>query len=181
MSFAALALMFATLPAVGVRDNWVPYPDGRPGGCYSTPSGLMYSCSRTPKARERGLGDAPAVDGEPGDTAAELREVRRELEALKQRQAELDAQRAAEDARRAAEEAEREAAARPAREAEQRDLDAAMQAYNAIEGAKDSARLRELEAKTEACRKTLEARGYRIMGPGACRAPDASYVNCPEC
>jgi chromosome segregation ATPase len=181
MSLAALALMFTTLPAVGVRDNWVPYPDGRPGGCYSTPSGLMYSCSRSPKAREGEADDPPAIGTDVVDPVAELREVRRELEALKQRQAELDALRAAEDARRAAEEAEREAAARPQREAEQRDLDAAMQAYQAIEGAKDSARLRELEAKTEACRKTLEARGYRIMGPGACRAPDASYVNCPEC
>lgn len=181
MSFAALALMFATTPAVGVRDNWVPYSDGRPGGCYSTPSGLMYSCSRKPKEREGDGQVTPAVGGEPVDPATELHEVRRELEALKQRQAELDAQRAAEDARRAAEAAEREAATRPQREAEQRDHDAAMQAWQAIEGAKDSARLRELEAKTEACRKTLEARGYRIMGPGACRAPDASYVNCPEC
>jgi hypothetical protein len=160
----SLVLLFA--PAVAV-DEWVPYTDGRPGGCYRSASGLIYGCTPPPRT-------ASEPDVTPVDTAAELREVRRELEALKLRQA-------AEDARRAREEAERRATDRAQRQSEQRDYDAAMEAYNAIEAAKDSQRLRELGEKTEVCRKALEARGYQIVGPGACRAPDASYVNCPDC
>jgi len=52
---------------------------------------------------------------------------------------------------------------------------------NAIESAKDSVHLQQLGAKTEACRAKLEARGYKVMGPGACKAQDGVYLNCPEC
>lgn len=166
---AALLLLVPAAPV----DDWVPYDDGRPGGCYRTASGLLYSCSRTPREP---LEAEPALDAttDPADTAAELRAVRRELDALKRRQAE-------EDARRAREASERLRDEQAAKDAEQRDIDAAMAAYNAIEAAKDSARLRLLDEKTQACRATLEKRGYRVVGPGACRASDGTYVNCPDC
>ena len=165
--FVALLI---SAPAAAV-DDWVPYDDGRIGGCYRTASGVLYSCSRAPRT----VDETPATtEGDPIDAAVELRAVRRELEALKQRQAD-------EDARREREESERTRGERSAKDAEQRDHAAAMAAYNAIEAAKDSERLRSLDAKTQACRITLEKRGYRIVGPGACQAPDASYVNCPDC
>lgn len=166
LTLATALLLLA--PAAPV-DDWVPYDDGRPGGCYRTASGQLYSCSRTPR---KVVEAAPGA--EPADAAAELRAVRRELEALKQRQAE-------EDARRAREAAELARSEQAAKDAEQRDFAAAMEAYNAIEAAKDSERLRQLDEKTQACRPALEQRGYRIIAPGACRAPDGSYVNCPDC
>lgn len=172
----ALGLIVSAAPA----DDWVPFEDGRPGGCYQTASGLKYNCSRPSRAETKAKAEAEAAAAiaaaqvEAADPVAELREVRRELEALKRRQAE-------EDAARARAQAERDAAEASVKEAERRDEQAAMAAYNAIEAAIDSQRLRELDARTQACRASLEARGYRIVGPGACRAPDASYVNCPDC
>jgi hypothetical protein len=166
----ALGLIVAAAPA----DDWVPFEDGRPGGCYQTASGLKYNCPRPSRAEVKAKAEADAAQVEAVDPVAELREVRRELDALKRRQAE-------EDAARARAQAEREAAEASVKEAERRDEQAAMAAYNAIEAAIDSQRLRELDARTQACRASLEARGYRIVGPGACRAPDASYVNCPDC
>ena len=175
-----VAALLLAAPAVGV-DDWVPYEDGRPGGCYRTASGLLYSCSRPSRAETKAAAEAaaqvPAViedEAAPADAASELRAVRRELEALKLRQD-------VEDARRASEMAERDQVERAAKDAEQRDLDAAMTAHNEIEGAKDSERLRLLDEKTQACRGALEKRGFRIVGPGACQAPDETYVNCPEC
>ena len=54
-------------------------------------------------------------------------------------------------------------------------------AYNAIEAAKDSENLKRLQERTEACRKPLEAKGYVIVGPGACKSPSGVYENCPDC
>jgi hypothetical protein len=173
LSLAAALLLI--LPAASV-DDWVPYEDGRPGGCYRTASGLIYNCSRPPRAEVEAAkkAAAEAAAAPAADPVAELREVRKELEALKRRQA-------ADDAVRAHAEAERLAAEDVVTAAARRDEEAAMAAYNAIEAAMDSKRLRELDARTQACRPSLEKRGYRIVGPGACHAPDGSYVNCPDC
>jgi hypothetical protein len=163
-------LVFATA-AVSV-DEFVPYNDGRLGGCYKTAGGQLYNCTRdaAPTRRERTTAEAD----EAQQTRDELQALRAELEALKQKQAE-------EEERRALARERREQALLQAEASEQADEDAAMSAYNAIEAAKDSERLRLLQEKTEACRPTLEKRGFRIVGPGACRAPDGAYVNCPEC
>lgn len=166
-----LLLLSSPLSARERVDDWVPYNDGRLGGCYRTVGGRLYGC--TPQRRPA----APPVA--PADAAAtmdndELATVKLELEALKQRQAD-------EDARRAMERAELDAVANAATAAEQQDIDAALAAYNAIESAKDAQRMRELERRTEACRATIEAKGFRIVAPGACHGPDDSYTNCPEC
>jgi hypothetical protein len=175
-SWSIALVLSASLLQVQVVDEWVPYPDGRPGGCYRTERGQLYSCTPPPQQEAPPVAATPseAQQQELLDTKQELAEVRRELEKLKLRQAE-------DDARRAQEIAEREAAELAAREAEQREQDAAMQAFTEIEIAKDDVRRRELELRTETCRKPLEQRGYRIVGPGACRTRDGSYVNCPDC
>lgn len=165
----ALVAQAPVAMAVSV-DEWVPYTDGRAGGCYRSERGELYNCTR---AKD----DAPApqdLDDPLAQTRAQLAEVQRELDALKQRQA-------AEDEALASARAEVDAAARAERELEQREIDAAKQAYNEVEAAMDSLRRQALQEKTEACRATLEKRGFRIVGPGACRAPDGSYVNCPDC
>ena len=171
MQVLALTLWLASVAPV---DEWVLHSDGRVGGCYRTESGQLYSCTPQPDAVVAPADPSGAASIPEADTREELRVVRRELEQLKLRQAE-------DDARRLREQTELDRAEREEQSAEQRDLDAAMEAYNAIEAAKDSLRLRELDAKTEACRKKLEARGYRIVGPGACKAPDGVFMNCPEC
>lgn len=185
LSLALLLLCFA-LPARAV-DEFVPHADGRPGGCYRSPQGQLYGCVGAPVRNARDAdadADAKADDEEgaaatdPASSEVATREevaaLRAELELLKRQQAEDDARRARALARRA--EAERAEQA-----AEQAEIDAAMAAYNAIEAAKDSERLRTLERKTESCRQALERKGYAIVGPGACKAPDGSYVNCPDC
>ena len=166
-----LALLTVATAAAAV-DEFVPFNDGRLGGCYKTAGGQLYNCTRdaAPTRREQTTADADEVQ----QTRDELQALRAELEQLKRRQAE-------EDARRALARQRREQALLEAEAAEQADEDAAMQAYNAIEAAKDSERLRQLQEKTEACRASLEKRGFRVVGPGACRAPDGTYVNCPDC
>jgi hypothetical protein len=168
-----ITIALLSIAASAAADEWLPYTDGRVGGCYEDARGELHSCTPQPEA-------AVFPSDEPDPPAAELaaqeqlREVRLELEALKLRQA-------ADDARRAQEDAARLDAERDAKAAEQRDRAAAMQAYNEIEAAMDGERRKALELKTEACRGTIEAKGYRIMAPGACRAPDGTYTNCPEC
>ncbi len=181
----AVAIWFGGAFAATPTDDWVPYTDGRFGGCYRTEAGKLYNCTRKPRqidetitAPEDGEEEPPpAADDEVEATRQQLRAVQRELADLKRRQAEDDARRAHEQrAQAAAEAAEREAQA-----AEQRDIDAAMAAYNAIEGAKDSENLRLLQEKTEKCRASLQAKGFRVVGPGACQSQDGVYLNCPEC
>lgn len=175
MHVFAVALWLASAPMAAPVDEWVLHTDGRVGGCYRTASGQLYGCTPQPEAVV-----APPTDQlvpEPTleqDTREELLAVKLELEQLKLRQAE-------DDARRAREQAERESVENAVKSAEQRDNDAAMAAWNAIESAKDSVHLRQLGEKTEACRNKLEAKGYKIMGPGACKSPDGVYLNCPEC
>ena len=179
-------LLLCSAAGVQAVDDFVPHADGRPGGCYRSAKGQLYGCVEAPRRATRNAGQEAEQQADDDDedaaeplsveeaTRAEVLALRAELELLKAQQAEDDARRAQADALRS--EAERAAQA-----AEQADVDAAMAAYNAIEAAKDSVRLRELDRKTEGCRRTLEQRGYTVVGPGACRAPDASYVNCPEC
>jgi hypothetical protein len=165
-----ILLAFAT--AAAAVDEFVPYNDGRLGGCYKTEGGQLYNCTRDAAPARRGETTADADEAQ--HTREELQALRAELEQLKRKQAEAEARRALARQRREQTLLEAEAA-------ERADEDAAMQAFNAIEAAKDSERLRQLQEKTEACRASLEKRGFRIVGPGACRAPDESYVNCPEC
>jgi hypothetical protein len=160
-------------------DEFVPYTDGRLGGCYKTPAGKLYNCSRAPRRIDETVlapekPEAPAPKAEDTDAREELERMRLELEELKRRQA-------ADDARREVERLDAERIEREARAARQRDEDAAMAAYNAIEAAKDSENLKRLEEKTEACRAQLEAQGYSIVGPGACKSPSGVYENCPDC
>lgn len=174
-----ILLVPAAAMAEAPLDEFVPYTDGRLGGCYRTPAGKLYNCSREPRRIDETVlapepGTVAPTGNEDPDAREELRRVRLELEELKRRQAADDARR--EVARLDAERAQREAHA-----AEQRDIDAAMAAYNAIEAAKDSENLKRLQEKTEACRKPLEARGYSIVGPGACKSPSGAYENCPDC
>jgi CO/xanthine dehydrogenase Mo-binding subunit len=176
--FAAL-LGLASMAEAPV-DEFVPFTDGRFGGCYKDGNGRLYSCTRPPRKI-----DETSVQPEDASTAGddslseegareELRRVRLELEELKRRMA-------LEDARRESERLERESVARAASAGEQRDIDAAMAAYNAIEAAKDSQNLKRLQQKTEACRARLEAKGYTLLGPGACKSPTGVYENCPDC
>jgi uncharacterized protein YceH (UPF0502 family) len=183
-----LLLLLLAPPAMAI-DEFVPFTDGRLGGCYRTDGGELYNCTRNPgragsekhdkypdkdaatPAADAGI-DPATADGVA--TRAEIEALRRELEALRQERDE-------ELAVRAAAREKREEVRRAAQAEVQAEEDAAMAAYNAIEGAKDSARLEQLQQQTEACRRTLEKRGYRIVGAGACRAPDGSYVNCPAC
>jgi hypothetical protein len=175
-----------SFPAAAV-DEFVPHQDGRTGGCYRSANGQLYNCVELP-ATAADPAAAPARederdeddDGKGDDVAAPL-DPRVELQALRQELEKLKQQQAADDLRRALTRQRREQAARDKDAAEQAELDAAMAAYNAIEAAKDSQRLQQLEQKTQACRAALERKGYRIVGAGACRAPDGSYVNCPEC
>lgn len=161
-------------------DEFVPFTDGRFGGCYKDPNGRLYSCTRPPRKI-----DETSVEPEDAQAAGddslseegareELRRVRLELEELKRRMA-------IEDARRESERRERETAANAVSAEEQRDIDAAMAAYNAIEAAKDSENLKRLQQKSEACRARLEAKGYTLLGPGACKSPAGVYENCPDC
>lgn len=183
-----VSLLLVALPARAV-DQFVPFTDGRLGGCYRTDGGELYNCTRNPgragsEKRDKYPDEAAAKPGADGGTdpatadgvatRAEIEQLRRELEALRQ-------ERDAELAARAAAREQREQVRRAAQAELQAEEDAAMAAYQAIEGAKDSARLEQLQQQTEACRRTLEKRGYRIVGAGACRAPDGSYVNCPAC
>ena len=175
----AVWLGFSALAEAPV-DEFVPYTDGRFGGCYQTSSGQLYGCTRAPrKIDETQVAPeetAPAADSDLSDADAreELRRVRLELEDLKQRVA-------VEEARRASERLERDSASAAVNAAEQRDLDAAMAAYNAIESAKDSQNLKRLQEKNDACRGKLEAKGYTVLGPGACKSPSGVYENCPDC
>lgn len=180
---SALLLLLPSLPASAV-DEFLPYTDGRLGGCYKTEGGQLYNCTRNPP--KAGSRTVKQIDTEKDDdddgvaetdavvTRAEVEALRRELQALKQERAE-------EQALSAAARGRRERTERDAQALAQADEDAAMAAYNAIESAKDSERLEELQRQTEACRRTLEKGGYRIIGAGACRAPDGIYVNCPAC
>lgn len=174
MQVFALALWLASAPMVAPVDEWVMHTDGRVGGCYRTSQGQLYSCTPQPEVVVPPAEQTGAEPTPESDAREELRVVKLELEQLKLRQAE-------DDARRAQEQAERDAIEHATSSAEQRDNDAAMTAYNAIESAKDSVHLQQLGAKTEACRAKLEARGYKVMGPGACKAQDGVYLNCPEC
>jgi len=174
MQVFALAIWLASAPMATPVDEWVMHTDGRVGGCYRTGRGRLYSCTPQPEVvvpPEDQTGPEPTPES---DASEELRVVKLELEQLKLRESE-------DDARREQEQAERDAVERATRSADQRDNDAAMAAYNAIESAKDSVHLQQLGAKTEACRSQLEARGYKIMGPGACKAQNGVYLNCPEC
>ena len=173
MHVLALAVWLAALPTAAPAETWVPHTDGRVGGCYRSDNGWLHNCTPQPGTAEAEAEPAGAPISKE-DARAELRAVKIELERLKQRQAE-------DDARREREQAERDAVANAAKSTEQREIDAAMAGYNAIEAAKDSVRLRELQARTEACRKPLAARGFKVVGPGACQAKDGTYVNCPDC
>ena len=176
-------LGFLLAPAVAMAeaplDEFVPYTDGRLGGCYQTPAGKLYNCSRAPRRIDETVIEPetpppPAFEAEDADAREELKRVRAELEELKRRQA-------ADDARRELERLNAARAEREARAARQREEDAAMAAYNAIEAAKDSENLKRLQEKTEACRAKLEAQGYSVVGPGACKSSGGVYQNCPEC
>ena len=178
-SVFAAWLAVATAGAAPV-DEFVPFTDGRFGGCYKAADGRLYSCTRPPrKIDETRLSpeeaQAQADDSLSEESAREeLRRVRLELEDLKRRMA-------IEEARRESERLERESAANAVSVEEQRDIDAAMAAYNAIEAAKDSQNLKRLQEKSEACRAKLEAKGYTLLGPGACKSPAGVYENCPDC
>lgn len=176
MSLLALALMLSGGAAqTQVVDEFVPYTDGRPGGCYRSPRGQLYNCTRPPaQSPFPAPVDPQALAQDLADLKEEVALLRAELERATRWQAD-------EDARRAKQASEREAAERAALAAKKREQDEALQLFNEIEAAKDSVRRRELEQRTEACRASLERRGYRVMGPGACRAPDGSFVNCPDC
>lgn len=175
MHVIALAAWLASAPMAAPADEWVLHTDGRLGGCYRTERGQLYGCTPQPDVVVAPLPDQPAAEpSAEQDTREELRAVKLELEQLKQRLSK-------DDARRAQEQAQRATVEDAVKFAEQRDNDAAMEAYNAIESAKDSMHLRTLGEKTEACRKKTEAKGYKVMGPGACKAPDGVYTNCPEC
>lgn len=174
-------LLTLALPAEAPVDEFVPYTDGRFGGCYKTPAGKLYHCTRPPKRIDEAHIEADEDAAPTGDDSLsedgareELRRVRIELEELKRRLA-------IEDARRESERLEQQRSKDALTAAEQRDNDAAMAAYNAIESAKDSINLKRLEEKTNACRKQLEAKGYAIIGPGACKSPSGVYENCPDC
>jgi len=175
MMFAFLLALAA--PAQLPADEFVPYTDGRLGGCYKTPAGELYGCTRPArridetKLAPEAAKDAAASDEDP---ATELARVKAELEELKQRQALDDAQRELQRSERLRER-DRLAAQDAADEA------AAMAAYNAIEAAKDSENLERLQERTEACRGALEKKGYTIVGPGACKSPAGVYENCPDC
>jgi hypothetical protein len=176
--FAAL-LGLASMAEAPV-DEFVPFTDGRFGGCYKDGNGRLYSCTRPPRKIDE-TSVQPEDASAAGDDSLseegareELRRVRLELEEHKRRMA-------LEDARRESERLERESVARAASAGEQRDIDAAMAAYNAIEAAKDSQNLKRLQQKTEACRARLEAKGYTLLGPGACKSPTGVYENCPDC
>lgn len=160
-------------------DEFVPYEDGRLGGCYRTPAGKLYNCTRDAKrinetVRGPDPNAPPVPQAEDADARVELRRVQAELEELKRRQA-------ADDARRQIAELDAARSEREKRAASQADEDAALAAYNAIEAAKDSANLKRLNEKTESCRATLEAKGYVIVAPGACKSPSGDYENCPDC
>lgn len=174
MQVFALTLWLASAPMAAPVDEWVMHTDGRIGGCYRTAQGQLYSCTPQPDVVVPPTDQAGTEPTPASDAREELRVLKLELEQLKLRQAE-------DDARRAQEQAERDAIDHATRSAQQRDNDAAMAAYNAIESAKDSVHLQQLGEKTEACRAKLAARGYKVVGPGACKAPDGVYLNCPEC
>ena len=164
----------AQLPA----DEFVPFTDGRLGGCYKTPAGELYGCTRPARRIDETVlapeKSAAAPAGAQEDPASELARVKAELEELKARQALDDAQRELQRRERLRDR-DRLAAQEAADEA------AAMAAFNAIEAAKDSENLKRLQEKTEACRASLEKRGYTIVGPGACKSAAGVYENCPEC
>jgi hypothetical protein len=175
-------LLTLALPAEAPVDEFVPYTDGRFGGCYKTPAGKLYNCTRPPRKIDE-TSVEPDEDAPPGSAddslsedgaREELRRVRIELEDLKRRLA-------IEDARRESERREQQRGKDAITAAEQRENDAAMAAYNAIESAKDSVNLKRLEDKTNACRTQIEAKGYVILGPGACKSPGGVYENCPDC
>jgi len=169
---ALLCLILTASPAAAAVDEFVPYDDGRLGGCYKSAGGQLYNCTRDPAKAPRDQSTAEAEEAQ--QTREELQALRAELEQLKRKQAQ-------EELRRAELRRRREQAVQEAEAAEQADEEAAMQAFNEIEAAKDSERLRQLQEKTEACRASLEKRGFRVVGPGACRASDGTYVNCPDC
>lgn len=175
-----LALLLAlAVPAESALDEFVPYTDGRLGGCYKSPAGKLYNCTREPRRIDETKlapepGSLPAQKAEDTDAREELRRVTAELEELKRRQA-------ADDARREMAERDAARAERDKRAATQAEEDAAMAAYNAIEAAKDSQNLKRLNEKTEGCRAKLEAKGYTIVAPGACKSPSGVYENCPDC
>lgn len=158
-------------------DEFVPYTDGRAGGCFINRTGFMHGCTPQP-AQPPTIIHAPAreirVPVEDPRLRRELEETRRQLDAVQQQQREEQAIR------------EFEVAQERARRNEE------IRAYNAevaaIEheaqqraAAREPGRIRQLSKKTEGCREKLKEMGYTVVGPGACKKEDGTYVNCPAC
>lgn len=48
MRFATFALALTLLPSVAWADRWLPYTDGRVGGCFINSNGILHGCTPQP-------------------------------------------------------------------------------------------------------------------------------------
>jgi hypothetical protein len=155
-----LLLLLLVLP-VGAA-QFVPYTDGRKGGCFITARGHMFGCTPQPPSQD------------------ELR-LREELKHTRQERDALLRERQAEEARRAYEAAREQARVNAEIEAYNREVDAHNARVQKAKGARDVERHEALSRKSESCREKLARIGYKVVGAGACKTEDGTYVTCPAC
>lgn len=122
-----LSFILALLPVVALADQWLPYTDGRMGGCWLNNAGQMYGCTPQPEPaiepsqRQPSIVEVPVRD--PAQDA-QIRRAQRENDALRQELESERAQQVAQQQRQAAADAAAYAAS-PEGRSEQARRDAA--------------------------------------------------------
>jgi hypothetical protein len=168
-----LGFALAAVCAPALAASWIPYTDGRMGGCFLSDQGVMFGCTpQPPTAAPPPIRETVYVENPR--TQRELEATRRELDAVRAHQQQEQNQRNYEAAQRTA---QRNAEI----EAHNREVEAWNAEVRRQEGVRDSRRIQALSKKTESCREQLAKVGYKVVGPGACKTADGVYVTCPGC
>ena len=164
-------------------DTFLPYTDGRAGGCFVSRTGFMYGCTPQPPAAlpPNRRSAAPIPDErlmrENAMLRDELRAQQDEAEQIARRAAHLAAEANAIIAEKRAED-ERAAAVLRHRAAEQFAAQRAALAQQAIE---ERQQLLRIEKEVLSCKEQLAQRGYTVVAGNACKKSSGAYVTCPPC
>lgn len=167
--FRPLLVSVLLLAAAGAAraDTWVPYTDGRVGGCWINNVGFMYGCTPQPAkpAPAPYRRSAPTERTVYRDRVIERGPTQAQVDRAIQRA--IDDQYDAQDRARYQQEWERQQALRRQR---------------IRQGAEaDSKRITALVKRTESCKEELADMGFKVMSGGACMDKTGAFVNCPAC
>lgn len=161
-----LLIFLLAVPSAALADTWIPYTDGRVGGCFQNRVGHLYGCTPQPQhrsTRNDGL-DLPRDDGR-------LRRAEQENALLREQNRQLEAERVSRDADEARE-----------RERRQRSVQAISDDYAARQARARAAEARRREQAWSRARTGCDSPAYsrELESMGLQRHPSYPAICVPK-